>query len=136
LSTLNRAGVDYLVIGGYAVIYHGYVRTTGDFDIWVRLDEQNAHRIVEALRDAGYNPPGLKPALFLKPGAIFRFGVPPFKIEILNQIAGVEFDPCFQRKIVHDMDGETVGFINLEDLKANKRSVGRLKDLADIENLP
>lgn len=136
LRLLNAHRVDYLLIGGYAVAVHGYPRATVDLDVWVRSAPENADRIVSALREFGFDSPLLDRRLFLMPDQIVRFGVPPFRIEILTTIAGVDFDACGGRGELLDIDGLRVPVIALADLKVNKRAAGRHKDLADLENLP
>ena len=136
LKSLNSSGVEYLIIGGYAVIFHGYVRTTGDLDVWIRSTPENARRVVEAIQGVGYNPKGLKPELFLRQGGVLRIGVEPFRFDIVNQIDGVEFDPCYQRRVQSAVEGIEINWINLADLKANKAATGRNKDRADLDYLP
>jgi hypothetical protein len=135
LQLLNSHKVEYLVVGGYAIGYHGFPRTTGDIDIWVAINSQNASALVAALRDFGFNVPNLKEELFLEEGRITRMGVPPMRIEILTKISGVQFEDCYRKRTVADLGGVTTNVIGLEDLKINKRAAGRLKDLNDLENL-
>lgn len=136
LQLLNDHGVEYLVIGGHAVAFHGYPRATGDLDVWVAVDRENANRLVVALRTFGFDLPELQPDLFLRPGRVIRMGLPPNRIEIQTGIDGVSFDECSPRGIVAELDGVRVRFISLPDLKLNKRASGRHKDLADLEQLP
>ena len=136
LRLLGIRGVDYLLVGGYAVGYHGYPRYTADIDLWVPVAEANAQRLTDALREFGFDMPEVVPALFLKERTIVRMGVPPMRIEIINHIDGVDFAACYARRVVAMIEGIAVNVIALEDLKANKRASGRLKDLADLENLP
>lgn len=136
LKSLNSNGVEYLIIGGYAVIFHGYVRTTGDLDVWIRATPDNARRTVEAIRAIGYHPPGLKPELLLRPGGVLRIGSEPFRFDIVNEIDGVHFDECFPRRLLPEVDGITLSLIALADLKANKAASGRNKDRADLDYLP
>ena len=133
LSSLNRHAVDYLVIGGYAVIFHGYVRTTGDIDVWVAVNPDNAKRVEAAIRDAGFNPPWLTSELFLRPGGVFRIGVDPLRLEIITRIDGVEFEKCHAGRVEGELDGLKVPFLSLDDLKTNKSAAGRPKDLADLD---
>ncbi len=135
LRLLNRHSVRHLVIGGYAVAYYGYSRFTADFDVWIEVNEDAADRVVTALKEFGFDVPGLKRELFLEPGRITRMGVPPMRLEILTRIDGVEFDACYESREVAEIDGEEVAFISLADLKRNKASSGRKKDLADLEYL-
>lgn len=136
LSLLNSHGVEYLLIGGYAVGYHGYPRATGDLDIWVARAPGNADRIVAALRAFGFDVPQLSPSLFLQDKGMVRMGAPPIRIEILTVISGVRFDECYAERLVDIIDGVEVPLISLDRLKANKRASGRLKDLSDLEHLP
>ena len=136
LRLLNANRVDYLLVGGYAVGLHGYPRATVDLDIWVRASPENADRVLDALREFGFAVPELKAALFIDPSSVVRFGVPPFRIEVMTSIDGVRYEPCRVRAVEFDMDGVPVPVISLEDLKTNKRAAGRHKDLADLDNLP
>ena len=136
LKLLNEKAVRYLLIGGYAVGYHGYPRATNDMDIWIALQPENAERVVEALREFGFNLPELRPELFLNEKAIIRMGSPPMRLEITTSISGVEFDECYESHVIDMLDDIQVSVIDLKHLKINKKASGRLKDLADLENLP
>jgi len=136
LSALSSKKVEYLVVGGYAVIYHGYVRTTGDLDIWVGLNPENANRIESAIRSMGFNPPGLEAEWFTQKGSLLRIGQEPLRFDIINDIDGVKFDECYSRRVEADFEGIKVNLISLADLKTNKRASGRNKDLADLDYLP
>lgn len=135
LRLLTRHGVRHLVIGGYAVSYYGYSRFTADMDIWIEVNEDAADGVVSALKEFGFDDPGLTRDLFLSPGRITRMGVPPMRLEILTRIDGVEFDPCYEARETAEIDGERIAFISLDHLKRNKAASGRTKDLADLENL-
>ena len=133
LRLLNSKNAEYLLIGGYAVNFHGYSRSTGDMDIWISPRPENISRTVAALRDFGFSSAG--PELFDSPDAMVRMGVPPLRLEILTSISGVEFDECFTRRVTGEVDGVPVPIISLDHLKINKRATGRPKDLADLEEL-
>jgi len=133
LRLLNSHNVRYLLIGGYAVNYHGYPRATGDIDVWIDREPVNAGRVADALREFGFLQ--ATPELFTVPGNVVRMGMPPLRIEVLTSISGVDFSACFRNRIVAGMDGVPVSLIGVDDLKANKRASGRLKDLADLEEL-
>jgi predicted nucleotidyltransferase len=135
LRLLRSHGVEYLLIGGYAVIYHGFPRATGDMDIWIAMDPENARRMVDTVREFGFDTPDLSPALFLQDDSMVRMGNVPLRIEILTRISGVGFDECYHNRVVDEMDGVEVSVISLRDLLANKRASGRHKDLMDIEEL-
>lgn len=136
LKLLKDHKVRYLLIGGYAVGYHGYARATEDMDIWAAIHPDNAKRLVAALKAFGFDLPELKPELFLREKQIVRMGVAPIRIEICTSISGVEFDECYQARVVDEVDGVEVNLIDLEHLKKNKLASGRPKDLADLEKLP
>jgi predicted nucleotidyltransferase len=136
LKLLNEKNVRYLLIGGYAVGYHGYPRATNDMDVWIAVHPDNAKRIVEALQEFGFDLPEVSPDLFLKKDKIIRMGNPPMRLEISTGISGVEFEESYASKIVDTLDGVQVNIIDLPHLKVNKKAAGRLKDLADLENLP
>lgn len=136
LKLLGSHKIEYLLVGGYAVSLHGYVRTTGDLDIWVRVGPENAARLKAALVEFGFSGPDVREELFLDPDSIIRMGVPPVRIEILTRISGLDFDEAYSRRQVRTMENVTFNLISLEDLKTNKRAAGRHKDLDDIDNLP
>lgn len=136
LKLLTDHAVDYLLIGGYAVGYYGYPRTTADMDIWVSPDAANAAKLVGVFNEFGMISDEVTPALFRRPGNIVRMGVPPMRIEIMNAIDGVEFHECAERATTATIDGVTVRLISIDDLRANKLASGRYKDLDDMEHLP
>jgi predicted nucleotidyltransferase len=136
LQCLNARGVEFLVIGGHAVAFHGYPRATADLDVWIATNPVNASRLTEALRDFGFNVPELSPDLFLRDDRIIRMGVAPNRIEIQTGIDGVKFADCYPRRVNAELDGVRVVFISLPDLKTNKAASRRNKDLADLDHLP
>lgn len=135
LQLLNSKKIEYLVVGGYAVAFYGYPRATGDIDIWIAISKENAHKIVEALKEFGFDTPELKKELFLEKEKNVRMGNPPLRIEILTSIDGVEFSECYRNKKTLTIDAVEINFISFEDLKKNKKASGRYQDLADVENL-
>jgi predicted nucleotidyltransferase len=135
LLLLNSEKIDYMLVGGYAVSYHGYPRPTGDLDVWIAMDRSNAERVVKALAKFGFGDAGATPDLFLAPGKVVRMGNPPVRIEIISSISGVDFAPCRSRRIDAVLDGVPVHVIALADLVANKRAAGRPKDLNDLSHL-
>ena len=136
LRLLHVHGVEYLLIGGYAVGYHGYPRATQNIDIWIALHPDNAGRIVAVLRGSGFDIPTLSADLFLQDQSIVRLGVSPLRIEITTAISGVSFDECYSERIIDVMDGVEVNLISLRHLRINKQAGGRFKDLDDLEHLP
>jgi len=136
LRLLDAEGVEYLLIGGYAVAYHGYPRATEDIDLWIASNPENAERIVRALRQFGFDVQELAPDLFLKPNSIVRMGVPPLRIELATTISGLEFRKSYKSRVTAVLDGINVSIISLADLKENKKASGRFRDLDDLERLP
>lgn len=136
LSLLRANRVKYLLIGAYAVGYHGYPRATNDLDIWIASTPENATRIITALKEFGFGTPELTTDLLLRPNNIVRMGEEPMRIEILNWASGVVFDDCYRERVIDLLDGVEVSLISLKHLKINKLASGRLKDLADLEELP
>jgi predicted nucleotidyltransferase len=135
LRLLNEKSVEYLLVGGYAVGYHGYPRATADLDVWIARNPENAQRVTEALRDFGFDLPDLKPDLFFDENRIVRLGLPPLRIEVITSASGVTFEECYLERIRAEIDGISVNIIGREQLLANKRAAGRHKDLDDIEHL-
>lgn len=137
LIALNEAKVDYILVGGYAVIYHGYNRTTGDMDIWVRPTKENFNKLKIAFQKFGLSLFDMTEEKFLKTELydVFSFGVPPVCIEILTKVKGLDFEECFKSAIYQKFDDVDVNIIDFIDLIKSKKSVGRYKDLDDIENL-
>lgn len=136
LQLLRSAKIEYLLVGGYAVGHYGFPRATGDLDIWIANHKENATRLVQALREFGFDVPELNESLFQEPKHVVRMGVPPVRLEILSSIDGVDFPDCYPRRTTVEMDGVEVDVISLADLKTNKRASGRHQDLTDLEKLP
>ena len=135
IQSLNDNRVRYLVIGGYAVALHGHPRYTKDLDLWIEMKPDNAAKMVKALEQFGFASLGLKAEDFLVPDQIVQLGYPPNRIDVLTTLPGVEFERCYTSRVQVEIDGVTVNFIDLENLKKNKKATGRTQDLADLENL-
>ncbi len=135
LQSLNDNNVRYLIIGGYALAFHGHPRYTKDLDIWVAMDEDNAARITHALDDFGFASLNLKANDFLEPDTIIQLGYPPSRIDILIGLEGAIFDECYANRQVELIDGVPVNVIDRANLVRLKREAGRPQDLADIDNL-
>lgn len=136
LRLLNSKQVKYILIGGYAVGYHGYPRATNDMDVWIAVEPDNAEKLVSALNEFGFQQPDLSRQLFLERDKVIRMGIAPMRIEILTSVSGIEFDESYQESVLDNIDGVPVRIISLKDLKTNKKVSGRHKDLDDLENLP
>jgi len=117
LRLLNSYEVSYLLIGGFAVGYHGYPRATGDMDIWIAATLENADKMVRLLKAFGFDVPQLNRELFLKKRQVIRIGVPPIRIEMLTDISGVSFDECYDKRVTDLIDGVSVNIISLAHLK-------------------
>ena len=135
IESLNVSGVRYLVVGGYAVALHGHPRYTKDLDVWIDCTPANAKRIVRAFTEFGFESLSVKASDFEKPNRMVQMGFPPNRIDVLTSLAGVAFAKCYKQKVIVEIDGIPVNFIDVENLKVNKRAAGRLQDLADVENL-
>lgn len=122
-----------MLIGGYAVGYYGYPRPTGDMDIWIARTPDNAQKVVDALQEFGFT---CQLELLLEPKKVVRMGVPPFRLEILTTISGVDFPMCYAERLQVVLDEIEVSLISLPALKLNKKASGRSKDITDLENLP
>ncbi len=136
LRLLNSYEIEYLLIGGFAVGYHGYPRATGDMDIWIAVSPENAEKMTKLLKEFGFDVPGLSADLFMKKRQVVRMGMPPIRIEVMTEISGVSFDECHKKKVTGLIDDISVNIISLEHLKINKKASGRIKDLDDLEHLP
>jgi hypothetical protein len=133
LRLLRSHEVKYLLVGGYAVGYYGYPRATADMDIWVGVDAGNVSKVLAVLAEFGFAEVG--PEVFAKEKQVIRMGVPPLRIELLTGVSGVEFEGCYAQRVVAKLGDVEVSLISLEDLKTNKASSGRYKDLNDLEHL-
>ena len=135
IQLCNDHGVEYVIVGGYAVAVHGYVRYTGDMDFFIALNADNAERMVEVFNRFGLTQPEINAALFMDPGKILRIGSEPMRLEVLNKISGVSFEECYRNRKTVRVDGVPVNFVGYAELLKNKRSAGREKDLADAFEL-
>lgn len=131
----ERHDVRYLIIGGYAVGFHGHVRYTKDLDVWVEATSANAENLLAALDEFGFGSVGLTAEDFTTAGNVIQLGYPPNRLDLLTQPDGVVFEACWAARQVVDVDGTTLNVIALDDLVTNKRASGRARDLADIEDL-
>jgi hypothetical protein len=135
LGLFNANGVEYLIVGGYALARHGAPRFTGDIDILVKPDPANARRVVDALGTFGFGSLGLTAGDFTAPDNIVQLGVPPVRIDILNSLTGVSWEDAHAGRVDGEYGGLPVFFIGRATLVANKRALGRKKDQADLEAL-
>ena len=135
LRLLVDEGAEFVVIGGYAVAFHGYVRATQDIDLFYRNTTDNVVRIQHALRRFGLTVGEEVLADLREPGNIIRVGIPPVRIELINSISGKAFDEVWENRVAGHYGQAPVGYVSLPDLIANKRASGRPKDVADVDEL-
>jgi len=135
IALLNAHDVRYLVVGGYAVGMHGHPRYTKDLDIWIDRSPENAERVLDALDAFGFGGIGLSVDDLTDPDSIVQLGRVPNRIDLMTTLSGVTFDECYPNRVVDQSDDTTVQYIGLEDLMANKRALGRHRDLGDVEDL-
>ena len=135
LRLLNSYGVEYLLVGGYAVGYYGYPRATADMDVWVAISPENAQRVVAAVTQFGFSSEAVPPDLFLTENRVIRLGVPPLRLEIITTISGVTFAECYPQRTRAVLGGVDVSLISLHHLKINKAASGRPKHLDDLRQL-
>jgi hypothetical protein len=136
LESFVRHDVRFLIIGGYALAAHGHPRYTKDLDVWVWPDPENVDRILAALDDVGFGSLGLESADFLEPGVIIQLGREPQRVDLLTSATGLEFGRAFENRILVELGGIEIPFVSIDDLRTNKAATGRLRDLADVEDLP
>jgi Nucleotidyltransferase of unknown function (DUF6036) len=135
LSIFNEEKVEYLVVGAYALAAHGLPRATGDIDLWISRDERNAYRVWRSLAKFGAPLSDLKESDFSSPGMVYQIGVAPNRIDILTSIDGVEFSHAWKQRVEVNIEGLLVFVISRTDFIANKKTVGRPQDLADIDRI-
>ena len=135
IKSLNDNQVRYMVVGGYAVAMHGHPRYTKDLDVWLELNPGNAAQIIKALAQFGFSSLSLREEDFLDAAQVVQLGYPPNRIDLILSLKGVDFECCYESRLQIPIAGVTVDFIDLENLKKNKKAVGLLQDLADLEQL-
>ncbi len=133
MSEFNARGVEYLIVGAYALAAHGRVRATGDLDLWIRADAKNATRVIESLKTFGAPLHDLTERDLSRPGLVFQIGVAPLRIDILTSIDGVDFADAWAERVTTKFADQAVPVLSVKHLIKNKRAVGRTQDLADLE---
>ncbi len=134
-SLLNARGVEFVIVGGYAVAYHGAPRFTGDLDILVRPDDRQVSNLLLAIADFGFPTADLAPGYLLEHHKILQLGTVPVQIHFMTSVTGVGWDDVWSSRQPGFYGDVPVFFIGRQALIANKRSAGRMKDLADVEAL-
>lgn len=135
LQILLDNEVKFLIVGAYALAVYGYPRATGDFDIWVEINEENSKKILSSLSSFGTPISDLTERTFMEKGIIFQIGVAPCRIDLITHIDGVDFADAYSSREKIDIEGLTLPFISKENLIKNKKSTGRDKDLVDVKHL-
>jgi hypothetical protein len=127
--------VKYLIVGGHAVAYHGYPRTTGDIDLFIEASDENAAKLEKVLAGFGFGSLGLTAQDFLEPGTIIQLGYPPNRIDLVTSISGVTFAKAWERRVCDRVEGLPMIFVDRQTLLTNNAASGKPKDLADIDAL-
>lgn len=135
LELFNKHKVEYVIVGGYALAFHGAPRFTGDIDIFVYSHPQNAHHILEALKEFGFGSAELTEEDFSSLNKVIQLGSPPVRVDIITSLTGVSWDEVIKSRVPGSYGEVPVYFISRSDFIKNKRAIGRIKDLADIEAL-
>lgn len=136
LKALNKRDVEYILVGGMAVILHGYVRTTGDMDVWVNRTKENYQKIAKAFVDFGMPVFDMTEPNFLSDNYdVWSFGMSPVKIELMTAVKGLDFDEAFKIAQFYTEENISIRFLHLNSLIQSKKASGRYKDLDDIEQL-
>jgi hypothetical protein len=135
LALFNVHHIEYLIVGGYALAFHGAPRFTGDLDIYVNPDATNAQRILTALKAFGFGSVGLTRSDFERPDQVVQLGVPPVRIDLITSITGVSWDEAWTGRVTGRYGDTPVYYIGRSQFVANKRAIGRTKDMADLEML-
>ncbi len=135
ISLLNKNQVKYLLVGGWAVIFEGYGRTTGDIDLLIEISEENAEKVLSAITEFWGSAIGLGKEDFLKEDNVIMMGRVPFRIDVLTSISGVTFKEAYQSSKIYTDEGIDIRCIHINELIKNKKATGRIKDLADADML-
>ena len=135
LRLLEENGIEYMIVGGYAVAYHGYPRFTKDIDLFFHLTSDNALRLRQALVKFGFREEDLPLDGFTTSGNVLTFGIAPVRVDMLNEIDGVTFDDAWPNAVRGRYGNVDVTFIGLADLVKNKKATPRMKDKGDVEEL-
>ncbi|MBN1795180.1 MAG: nucleotidyltransferase [Sedimentisphaerales bacterium] len=135
LELLNAHKVAYIIVGGYALAFHGSPRFTGDIDVFVKADDDNAQKVLDVLKEFGLGSIDLVIDDFNQPNKVIQLGVPPVRIDIMTSLTGVSWDQAESSKVQGDYAGVKVYYLGKNDLIANKQKLGRKKDQADLEAL-
>jgi len=134
VDAFEQEGVEFIIVGAFALAAHGLPRATGDIDFFIRPSPENARRTLRALQlfGAPVSSAGITAGDFEVPGTVYQVGIPPRRIDVLNQISGVDFDEALKGHLERHVEGRRLRFLGFEELLKNKRASGRPKDLVDL----
>ncbi len=135
IESLESENCKFLIVGGYAMAFNGYIRATGDIDILVKPDKNNSRKVIRALKNFGAPISGLTASDFEKEGTIFQIGLPPVRIDIITKIDGVSFNEAFKDRKYYSIKKNKIPYISIDIIIKNKRASGREKDILDIKEL-
>lgn len=135
IELLNLNKVEYIVVGGYAVGFHGHPRYTGDIDFWIAISKENALKVIKVLNEFGFGHLSIQIEDLMNDDLIILLGYEPNRIDLLTSVTGLNFDEYYGQRIIANFDEIFVNFIDIRNLRKNKAATGRAKDLGDLENL-
>ena len=135
VALLNEKNVKYLVIGGYAVAYHGFPRYTKDIDIWVWLNEENAQKVLEVIHAFGMKSMNILVDDLINKDTVIQLGMPPNRIDILTDLENLDFETCFEQREIADIGGLEISFLDIDNLITAKLNAGRPQDKVDVKKL-
>ena len=135
ISCLQDEGVEFMLVGGYAVALYGWPRMTYDIDFWIWANEENVAKVMRALKKFGAPLMNLSEEDFHQPGMVFQIGTAPQRIDLLSAVDGVKYEDAVKRAREMEVDELKLKVISIDDLILNKKASGRTKDLADAEAL-
>jgi hypothetical protein len=135
LELFNAHNVEYIIVGGYALAFHGSPRYTGDIDFYIKPDRENAQRVLKALDEFGFGSVGIESSDLEYENKVIQLGVPPVRIDIITSISGVKWEDAFLTRVKGQYGELSVYYIGLDQFIKNKKSIGRKKDMADLEAL-
>ena len=133
LELFNKFKVDYIIVGAYALGFHGVPRYTGDLDILVKPDSINARNIIQALHEFGFGSVGLTEADFKEEGKVVQLGLAPVRVDLITSLTGVSWEQSLSGRVQGQFGDITVHYLGRDDFIANKKALGRKKDIADLE---
>lgn len=135
IKLLNEHNVQFLIVGGYAVNFHGYPRYTKDIDFWIWMNRENINKLISALTDFGFGTLQFNEDDFYNPENVIQLGYEPYRIDLLVDVRGMDFKACFERGEKVELEKISFKYLGIDDLIFAKKAAGRLQDLADAEQL-